>query len=177
MSKSFRCHSRVGHLLCGSTRMLVSSLAITRCHLTYRETLESNARSSAASPCTTSPLFSLSISRPPSYRPISIEGWVAPGAGDGCVVAWRRFEGWDGLVFGNGLGAANLVSNLATFVWLGCFECVGLVVEDDEATGAGFFPVISRAAICRVTDPMDVMFERTRRCNQPWEGMVVEIFA
>ena len=45
---------------------------------TNRDTLESNARSSAASPYTFSPLFSLSISIPPSYLPISrVAGAVA----------------------------------------------------------------------------------------------------
>lgn len=58
------------------------------------------------------------------------------------------------------MGAANLVSNLATLVWLGCFECVGFAIEvDDEGTGFDFAE-ISRAAICFMTDPTDVILGR-----------------
>lgn len=52
-------------------------------HQTYRDTLESNARASAASPYTFSPLFSLSISKPPSYRPISSPACAASFVGEG----------------------------------------------------------------------------------------------
>jgi hypothetical protein len=74
MSNEFRFHSRVGCVLQG-------------CHdrgerydgETYFETLESSAKSSAASPYTFSPLFSLSISNPPSYFPMSMVGGLATG--------------------------------------------------------------------------------------------------
>src|ERR1700674_4062476 len=80
MSNVARFHSR-----CGRVLQLISSPQ--RLHRSegeiYLETLESNAKSSAASPYTSFPLFSLSISKPPSYVPMSIPGCVAPFSGDG----------------------------------------------------------------------------------------------
>lgn len=99
----------------------------------YRETLESNANSSAASPYTFSPLFSLSISNPPSYRPMSSPDCVAFFAGDGGVCALCDFvspvvtvfvevrcrkDEVEAFIFdaGKGFGAANLERSFVTFV-------------------------------------------------------------
>lgn len=134
-------------------------------------TLESSASCSAASPYTFSPRLSLSISNPPSYRPMSnvcCEDADGAGAGAGAAAA---FVGDGGLVLdfvgiddeeldfctagaGNGLGAANLDNSFETFcpLWLGFFWCVapaGLVVFG--------FDDISSAAICLVTAPIEVI--------------------
>ncbi len=135
---------------------------------TNRETLESRASSSAASPYTFSPLVSFSISNPPSYLPISIEGCVGAawllGAGvlvgeGGRVACLVGMEEADAVlvrdVVVNGFGAANFVNNLLTFpaFWLGFFWRVGaerevFCLED-----------ISSAAIWRVTAPIEVMLK------------------
>ena len=127
MSKDARFHSRVGRVLqcigCRSERLDREE------GQTYRDTLESKAKSSAASPYTFSPLFSLSISNPPSYRPMSRPGGTAPftsegGAGNGfdlvslVVMGCRKDDDDERFVFeaGKGFGAANLVRSFATFV-------------------------------------------------------------
>lgn len=74
MSNEFRFHSRVGCVLQGCHDR--EQQYISETHL---ETLESSAKSSAASPYTFSPLFSLSISNPPSYFPMSMVGGLATG--------------------------------------------------------------------------------------------------
>lgn len=70
------------------------------------------------------------------------------------VVRFRRDDeavGFD--EFGNGFGALNLVSNLATFGWLDDLVCPGRNEEDEELeAGTLLFPLSSSAAICRVTE-------------------------
>lgn len=58
-------------------------------------------------------------------------------------------------------GAANFVRSLLTFVWLGCFESVGFREDDEELLT--FLFEISRAAIWRVTEPMEVMESGNKR--------------
>jgi len=74
-------------------------------------------------------------------------------AGVGC----RREEPWAGLVLGKGFGALNLVRSLETLLLLlGCLLCVGL--KEDPDAGVGFLLLeISRAAICRVTEPTEAI--------------------
>ncbi len=74
------------------------------------------------------------------------------GAAGFSVVRCRKAECGVGFGFAelaDGFGAANLVNSLATFVWLGCFDSVGFV--------AVVFLLMSRAAICRVTEAIEVM--------------------
>jgi len=70
----------------------------------------------------------------------------------------RRDEGCTVLVtlLAKGFGAANFVSNFVTLFWLGCLECRGRAVEEVELAVV-FLPDISRAAICCVTTPMEVI--------------------
>lgn len=88
MSKEFRFHSRVGCVLHGR-----HDRGEQYSGETYFETLESSAKSSAASPYTFSPLFSLSSSNPPSYFPMSMEGCLATGlvVAGGAVVLFSAF--------------------------------------------------------------------------------------
>lgn len=124
--------------------------------MTHRATLESSARSSAASPYTFSPRFSFSSSKPPSYRPISIV------VGAVCLVG-RGFlndDGCNGLDevdeldvdVGNGFGAANLVSNFATLELEELDCCLVWPGRDDCG-----FADSSSAAICFVTDATEAM--------------------
>ena len=134
----------------------------------YLETLESSASSRAASPCTASPRFSFSISKPPSYLPMSssasVRGFCAAGLTEaGCFVVFPGLgfaEGFS-LESGKGLGAANFVRSLETLVWLVVFWSgrVGFVAPFCLAE-------ISRAAICRVTEPTEaIAIERTMKRN------------
>jgi len=88
MSNEFRLHSRVGCVLQGGHDRGEQDQGET-----YLETLESSAKSSAASPYTFSPLFSSSISNPPSYFPMSMEEGFAVGlaGAGGAVVLFSAF--------------------------------------------------------------------------------------
>ncbi len=159
---------------------------------THIATLESKASCSAASPVTASPLVSFSISKPPSYLPMSKEGLEGCKACEDCedCVDCEDCEDWDWGFAGAGgrVGEVARAACLLASAFVDATLCSDVVVVRgfgaaylerslDTFVWLGFFwcwDVGGRAAFCledisravswRVSCPTEVMvgFARAR---------------